>query len=85
MNVLGHAHVAVHAVSGKRNLLIIGALLPESSPFIPDNPFSWPEIHESGKRLLNFLDEHHPDKRDLALGVLSHGVEYGADGFNQRD
>ncbi len=24
---------------------------------------------------------HHPEKRDLALGLLSHGVEYGADKF----
>lgn len=83
MNILGHAYVATRAVAGNRELLIAGALIPESSPFIPDNPFTWKEIHESGEKLLGFLDQNYPRKRDLALGVLSHGVKYGADGFRQ--
>lgn len=33
MNILGHAYVAINAVSGDRRLLIIGSLLPESFPF----------------------------------------------------
>lgn len=83
MNTLGHAYVAVHAVSGNKQLLITGALVSESSPFIPDSPFTWKEIHESGEKLLAFLDQNHPQKRDLALGILTHSLKYGADGFNK--
>lgn len=83
MNILGHSYIATKAVSGKRQLLIIGSLLPESSPFITDNPFTWEEIHEKGVRFLEFLDKKYPEKRDLALGILAHSYKFGADKFNQ--
>lgn len=83
MNILGHSWIAVNAIPGKRDLLIIGSLLPESFPFIKDNPFSFEEIHEGGERLLEFLDRSYPGRRDLALGMLAHGKKFGADGFNQ--
>jgi len=83
MNILGHAYVAVKALSGKKSLLITGSLLPETSPFILNNPFTWKEIHESGDKFLKFLDSHYPDKRDLALGIMAHSVKYGADKYNR--
>jgi len=84
MNILGHAYVATEAVKGNRELLIIGSLLPESSPFIADNPFSWEEIHESGEKFLKFLDQKYSEKRDLAMGILAHSYKFGADKFSSR-
>lgn len=83
MNILGHAYVASKAVKGSENLLVIGSLLPESSPFIADSPFTWEEIHESGEKLLRFLDKNNPKARGLALGILAHSKEFGADKFNK--
>lgn len=50
-------------------------------PYIPNDIFEYKELHEGGKKLLKYLDKNHPEKRDLALGMLSHGVEFGADKF----
>lgn len=84
MNILGHAYVATEAIKGNRQLLIIGSLLPESSPFIPNNPFTWDEIHEGGEVFLQFLKENFPEKQDLALGMIAHSAKFGADGWNKR-
>jgi hypothetical protein len=65
MNILGHAYVATEAVKGNRKLLIIGSLLPESSPFIAQNPFTSEEIHESGEKFLKFLDQKSKKKEIL--------------------
>lgn len=81
MKILGHAFIATRAVDGDNQLLIVGALLPEMLPYIPNDVFEFNELHEGGKKLLKYLDKNHPGKRDLALGLLSHGVEYGADKF----
>jgi hypothetical protein len=83
MNILSHSWLATRVVKGKIDLLITGAILPESVPFIKDNPFSFEEIHEGGEKLFNFLRENYPEKKDLALGVLSHSRKFGGDGFNQ--
>jgi len=83
MNILGHSYVATHSVHGDNSLLIIGSLLPESFLFISNNPFSQEEIHEGGKKFLWFLRDTYPDKCDLALGMLSHGYNKGADKFNK--
>lgn len=83
MNILGHSYIATHAVAGDTNLLIIGSLLPELSPFVANSPFTWEEIHESGKKLLYFCRKNNPAMADFARGVLSHSVKYGADKFNQ--
>lgn len=80
MNILGHAYVATKAISGDRQLLIVGSLLPESFPFIAENPFVREEIHEGGERLFEFLERNYPRKRDLALGMMAHSV---ADGWNK--
>lgn len=80
MNILGHTYVAIKAVSGDRQLLVIGALLPESFPFIPNNPFCNEEIHEGGEALLRFLKKNYPQKKDLALGIMAHSR---ADNWNR--
>lgn len=97
MNILGHCLIALNMDNADRTLitrigadnaddyerdLIIGALLPESCPFIADNPFSFDEIHEGGEVILKFLQEKYPARIGLALGMLSHSVKFGADSFN---
>ena len=92
MNILGHSLISLN-VFGKfggvggigvkgENDLVIGALLPESCPFISDNPFTFDEIHEGGEKLLKFLKKKYPNRIGLALGMLSHSVSFGADSFN---
>lgn len=83
MKILGHAYIATHAIEGNNRPLIIGSLLPEMLPYIPNDVFEYEELHEGGKRLLEYLDSCHPEKRDLALGLLSHGVEVGSDKFSR--
>lgn len=83
MNILGHAYIGSKVVLEYRDWAIIGALLPESFPFIENNPFSFEEIHEGGERLLRFLERNYPQKRNLGLGMLAHSANFGADGFNK--
>lgn len=83
MKILGHIYIATNAVDGNNQLLIIGSLLPEMLPYIPNDIFEYQELHEGGRKLLEYLDHHHPEKRDLALGLLSHGGELGADRFSR--
>lgn len=83
MKILGHAYVATQALEGNAQLLIIGSLLPEMVPYIPNDIFEYQELHEGGQKLLTYLDKDYPLKRNLALGLLSHGVKFGADGFSQ--
>jgi len=63
--------------------LIAGSHLPDLVPFVPGSVFSFEEIHESGDRFLKFLDKNYPEKRDLALGMMTHSVKFGADRFNR--
>lgn len=79
MKILGHAYIATRAIEGNNQLLVVGSLLPEMLPYISNDVFEYTELHEGGERLLEYLDRHHSERRDLALGLLSHGVEFGAD------
>lgn len=79
MNTLGHPYVA-YKVTGRINpYLVAGSHIPDLVPFVPDSVFSFEEIHESPDKFLKFLDEKYPDKRDLALGMMSHSMKFGAD------
>lgn len=85
MNILGHSYVAVNSVlTGNRQHLIIGALLPECFPFVKGNPFTKDEIHEGGLKFLEFLKRHDLSYADIAFGMLSHSVEFGADKWNKQ-
>lgn len=84
MNILGHSYIVTKAISGNKDLLIIGSLLPETSPFIADNPFAYGEIHEGGEILFEFLSKKYPQKRDLALGIMTHSYKFGADKWNKK-
>ena len=85
MNLLGHSYIAVRVFpDGNKNLLIIGSLLPESFPFVENNSLTFEEIHEGGERFWEFLSKNYPEKQDLALGMLTHSVRFGADSFNKK-
>ena len=82
MKILGHAFIATHAVDGNNQLLIIGSLIPETLPYIPNEIFDYNELHEGGRKLFEYLNRSYPEKRDLALGLMSHGYKTGADKFS---
>lgn len=88
MNVLGHAYIAAQLskVKSEKQLLIVGSLLSECFPFMSDMagfPFINEEIHEGGFTLLKYLDDYYPQKRSLALGIMAHSCQFGADGWNK--
>ena len=55
---------------------------PDIFPFASTTVFSFEEIHEGGEAVLSFLKRNYPKKTDLAIGMISHSVKYGADKFN---
>lgn len=83
MNLIGHPYVAAKVTGRLTEDLILGSYLPDIVPFVPNSVFEFEEIHEGGKKFLEFLDERCPERRDLALGMLCHGVEFGADKFSR--
>ncbi|GAG35512.1 unnamed protein product, partial [marine sediment metagenome] len=83
MNVIGHPYVAFKVFGRLTEDLVLGSYLPDIVPFVPNSAFEFEEIHEGGLRFLEFLDKHHPERRDLALGMLCHSVEFGADKFSR--
>lgn len=83
MNYLGHPFVAYKVTNNLDEYLIAGSYIPDFVPFVPNSVFAFEEIHEGGEKLLNYLDKTRPEKRNLALGVMAHGVTYGADKFSR--
>jgi len=83
MNAIGHPYVAAKVLGRLTEDLVLGSYLPDIVPFVPKACFEFEEIHEGGKRFLDFLDNCHPERRDLALGMLCHGTEFGADRFSR--
>ncbi|MBM3209295.1 hypothetical protein FJZ40_03325 [Candidatus Shapirobacteria bacterium] len=83
MNFLGHSYAAFK-VEGRINpYLVAGSWLPDLVPFVPSPVFTFAEIHESPDKFLRFLDKKYPYARDLAIGMMTHSVKYGADRFNR--
>jgi len=74
----------VFKVTGRINpYLVAGSHLSDLVPFVPDSVFTFEEIHESPEKFLKFLDKKYSHARDLALGMMSHSVKFGADRFNR--
>lgn len=84
MNAIGHPYVAAKVLGRLTEDLVLGSYLPDIVPFVSNSIFEFEEIHEGGKKFLDFLDNRHSERRDLALGMLCHGAEFGADRFSQR-
>ena len=86
MKVLGHAWVAVKVFpTGEREKLVWGAVLPEMMFYVENNPFSYEEIHEGGDTVFKWAKATGPAWIDLGRGMITHGVKYGADFFNELD
>lgn len=84
MKALGHTFI-VQKIFGENILAAQGALLPEMVPYLTRDIFDWSELHEGGKRLYAFLQKEEPESLNLALGLLTHGITYGADKLNDKE
>lgn len=84
MKALGHTFVAKE-IFGESVLAVQGALLPEMVPYLARDIFEWSELHEGGEKLHEFLQKEEPESLDLSLGLLSHGITYGADKLNDKE
>lgn len=83
MNFLSHPYVAFKVAGRISPDLVAGSLLNDLAFFVPKPAFSFAEIHEGGEKLLSFLKVNgYPP--DLAIGVLTHSVKYGADFFSRK-
>ena len=83
MNFLGHPFVAEKATNKFNSWLIAGSHLPDIWPFLTTTVFSFEEIHESPDKLWKYLQKNAPEVSDLALGMMTHSVKFGADRYNR--
>lgn len=83
MNFLSHPYVAFKVTGRISPDLVAGSLLNDLAFFVPQPAFSFEEIHEGGEELLGYLKTH-GFPPDLAIGVLTHSVKYGADLFSRK-
>ncbi len=79
MNILGHPLVTTEVCGRMSPDLVLGSYLPDIVPFVPNTVFEFEEIHEGGLEFLKYLEKHAPERRDVALGMLCHSAQYGAD------
>ncbi|MEA2020610.1 MAG: hypothetical protein U9M98_02720 [Patescibacteria group bacterium] len=79
MNILGHPLVTTEVCGRMNPDLVLGSYLPDIVPFVPNTVFEFEEIHEGGLKFLKHLEKHALERRDVALGMLCHSAQYGAD------
>lgn len=82
MNLIGHPYLAFKLFQPLSWYHIAGSYLPDIVPFVTTTTFSFEEIHEGGAKLYQYLAKSKPQARGLALGMLSHGITYGADKYS---
>ncbi len=83
MNIQGHTFVASKVLGRLNKEISLGSHISDMVPFVPNSTFSFAEIHESPDRFLKFLEEKYPQKKDIALAMMTHSVKFGADKFNR--
>jgi hypothetical protein len=83
MNTIGHPFVTFKAVGRFNPYLAAGSILPDLVPFVVHEKELFRLLHEGGENFLAYLRSTEPTAGDLALGMLAHGVTYGADRFNR--
>lgn len=83
MNILGHTYVASRVLDRLNKYVVFGSHVNDLVPFVPNSVFSFEEIHESPDKLLRFLQNKYPDKKDIALAMMAHSVKFGVDKFNK--
>jgi len=82
MNFLSHPYLANRVIGRLNAELVFGSLVNDLAFFVPNPAFSFEEIHEGGERVFAYLKAHNFPS-DLALGMLTHGVAFGGDGFSK--
>jgi hypothetical protein len=83
MNYLGHAFVCKEIFTDFNQYHLAGSWLPDLWPFVDHKVLTYEGWHEGGERILKYLDKHRPEMRGIGLGMMAHGVAYGADNFNR--
>jgi hypothetical protein len=83
VKLLGHVYVATKAFPKKdKELLTLGAILPELVFYIKHPVFKYEQFHEGGLDLYKYLTKNKKEFTDIAIGILAHSEKYGADRFN---
>jgi hypothetical protein len=84
MNLIGHNYVAYRVLDRLNSYTAYGSHLPDLVPFTPGSVLSYTEIHEGTRKLHRYIKRKYPEKRDLALAMMAHSVEFGADQYNRK-
>lgn len=83
MNLIGHLYVAYKVLGSLDIYTACGAQIPDIVPFAPNGAFSFEEIHESPDIVYAKYVNINENGKNLALGMMSHSVKFGADKFNR--
>lgn len=83
MGPLVHCFIAKKVLGSDYPLVLLGAVLPDLGWM--DKKLNCPELHEGGLKLKAYLGTKNPKFLPFALGMLTHGVEYGLDRYSDVD
>ena len=83
MNILGHNYMAKLVLNKYNPNIAAGCHLPDLVPFLKGSTLSFEEIHESPEQVYVYHDKNDNSAIDLALGLMTHSVKFGADKFNR--
>lgn len=83
MKLYGHAYVATQVLpESNQELITLGSLLPEVVFYTTNPALTFEQIHEGGLEIYKFCESDYSDFADLAIGIMTHSVRYGADSYN---
>lgn len=82
MNILGHNFLAKMVLNKYNADIAAGCHLPDMVPFLKNSVLSFDEIHENPEKVFTYCSEN-ALKTDMALGLMTHSVKFGADKFNR--
>jgi hypothetical protein len=83
VNILGHNYVAKLVLNKYNSEIAAGCHLPDLVPFLKGSTLSFEEIHENPELVYEYSSKHNGVGKDLALGLMTHSVKFGADKFNR--
>lgn len=83
MNILGHNYVAKLVLNKYNPNIAAGCHLPDLVPFLKGSTLTFEEIHENPELIYKYLNGKDGNTTDLALGLMTHSVKFGADKFNR--
>lgn len=83
MNLIGHNYIAKEVLSRYNPQIAAGTHIPDLVPFLSKSVFTFDEIHENPEAVYRYAVRNNSEYIDLALGMMTHSVKYGADKYNQ--